>query len=104
MTTGRPPRIAVLLAATSLVTGCAQSGPVRAHRTTLGTLKTSVSHLEYENEQLRREVAQLKTENREIEDRLVQEEAANDELTSRLDDARNVISRRGDDPGGSSRP
>jgi hypothetical protein len=70
--------------------------------TTLGSLKTSVSHLEFENGQLKRELAKVQTENREIEDRLVQEEHSNDDLKSRLDDARNLLTRRGYDPDGAS--
>ncbi len=97
MTVGRPPRIALILAATSLLSGCAEEGPFLAHRATLGSLKTSVSHLGFENEQLRRQVADLKAENRQIEDRLVQEEAVNGDLAARLDDARNALRGRGDD-------
>jgi len=97
MTTGQSWRIALLATAAPLLAGCAQSGPMFAQRTKVGTLKTSVSHLEFENQQLRRETAQLKAENRQIEDQLVLEKTQNDELLSRLDDARNVISRRGED-------
>lgn len=103
MTTGLPRKIVRLLAATFLLTGCAQSNPLLARRTNVGTLKASVSRLEFQNEQLRRETAQLEAENREIENRLVQEEAFNGQLQARLDDARNVISRRGDDAGSLSR-
>src|SRR5205823_4629775 len=86
MRTGPGPQATLLLACLGLLAGCAQSGPMAVRRTTVGTLKTSVSHLEYENEQLRREVAGLQAENREIEDRLAQEEAANGGLTAQLDD------------------
>ena len=65
----------MLLAATSLLAGCAQPGPILSRFTTIGTLKTSLSHLEFENQQLRSKVATLESENREIENRLVQEEA-----------------------------
>lgn len=82
------------------LTGCAQSGSLLSQRTTVGSLKTSVSHLEYENQQLRREVASLKGENREFENRLVQEEAINGDLTARLDDARSLLAQRGLDGGG----
>ena len=85
-------------AAAPLLLGCAQSGRMFGGRTKVGTLKTSVSHLEYQNEQMRKEIAQLKSENRQIEDQLAQVEAHNGELTARLDDARNVISRNGGEP------
>src|SRR5690348_418427 len=78
-----------------LLAGCAQTGTTFPRRTSMGTLKTSLSHLEYENQQLRREVAQLKTDTRDIEDRLVQEEAHNGELKATLDDARHLLSQRG---------
>jgi hypothetical protein len=77
------------------VSGCAQSGPLLTQGTTVGSLKTSLSHLEYENQQLKREVATLKAENRDVEGRLVQEESANGELTARLDDARDLLRGRG---------
>src|SRR4051794_17308499 len=100
MQTGRPRRLAISLAALGLWSGCAAQGPLLSRQTTLGTLKTSVSRLEYENEQLKRELAEAKTENQRISRRLDQEEAANGELTARLDDARNLISRQGADPEG----
>lgn len=90
----------VLWAGTGLVlTGCAQTGSnfTLPRRTSMGTLKASLSHLEYENQQLKREVAQLKTDNRDVEDRLVQEETQNGELRATLDDARHLLSQRGFD-------
>jgi hypothetical protein len=104
MMTGHPLKFALLLASAGVLLGCAQSGPLLSRGTTLGTLKTSVSHLEFENSQLRRELAKAKSESREFEDRLVQEERTNDDLKSRLDDARNLLSQRGNDLGGSSSP
>lgn len=77
------------------VTGCAQSGSLLSQRTSVGTLKTGLSHLEYENKELRGKVANLNAENREVGDRLVQEQAANGELTARLDDARSLLRDRG---------
>jgi hypothetical protein len=65
---------------------------------TVGQMKTSLAHLEYENAQIKRDLAKLRRENREIEDRLVQEEQDNGELTARLDDARNLLRDRGLDP------
>ncbi len=93
MTTGRPYWI---IAATILVfSGCAQSGSLLSQRTNVGTLKTGLSQLEFQNQQLRRQVANLKSDNRKVEDQLLQEETANGELSARLDDARNLLSRRG---------
>ena len=58
-------------------------------------MKVSLSHLLYENEQLKTEVARLKEESRSMEDRLVQEQIHNGDLTARLDDARNILRDRG---------
>ena len=63
----------------------------------MGQLKTSLSHLEYENEQLKKTTAKLQRENRSMEDRLVQEQMENGDLTARLDDARNLLRDRGID-------
>jgi hypothetical protein len=102
MFTALNPRTFVLLAATSLVVGCAQPGPIFSRYTTIGTLKTSLSHLEFENQQLRSKVATLESENRDVENRLVQEEAVNGDLSARLDDARDVLTQNGANWGGSS--
>lgn len=104
MLIGDPSRTRVLLAATGLfvLAGCAQRGPILSSRTSLGTLKAGLSHLEYENQQLRSKVAELESENLDIEDRLVQEEAVNGELSAKLDDARNLLAQSGYDVGGSS--
>ncbi len=99
MLTGHPPKFTVFLAASGLMAGCAQSGPFTTYRTSMGTLKASVSHLESANDQLRQEVDNLKAENREIENRLVQEESVNGDLSARLDDAKDLLRRRGFDPG-----
>jgi hypothetical protein len=82
--------------------GCAQPGPLLSQRFTNGTLKASVSQLQFENQQLRREVATLKADNRQVEERLVQEQNANGELTARLDNARTLLSQRGFGAGGDS--
>ncbi len=63
----------------------------------MGQLKTSLSHLEFENEQLKRQVAKLEQEGRGLEDRLVQEQVDNGDLAARLDDARNLLRDRGID-------
>ncbi len=95
--TGRPALI-VALAGLMLLTGCQGGpGPLTSRYTTLGSLKTSVSQLEFQNEQLAKQVAELKSENRHFGDRLVQEEAENGDLAARLDDARNVLGQRGGD-------
>ena len=62
----------------------------------MGTLKASVSHLQYENDQLRRKVATLESENRQVEQTLVQERSANGDLTARLDNARTLLGERGE--------
>jgi outer membrane murein-binding lipoprotein Lpp len=89
--------ILIGLAGSSLTAGCAQQGPLLSRRTTIGTLKATVSQLEFEREQLRREIAALKSENQRIENLLAQEEATNGELQARLDDARTVLRNRGYD-------
>lgn len=61
----------------------------------MGQLKTSLSHLEYENQQLKDRTAKLEQENRSMENRLVQEQLDNGDLTARLDDARNLLRDRG---------
>jgi hypothetical protein len=58
-------------------------------------LKVSLSHVQFENEQLKTEVAKLKEESLSLEDRLVQEQIHNGDLTARLDDARNILRDRG---------
>ena len=102
MLTGLSPRTLGLLATTSLLLGCSQTGPIGSRYTTIGTLKTSLSHLEFENQQLRSKVTSLESENRDIENRLVQEEAVNGDLSARLNDARNVMADHGYDWGSSS--
>jgi len=61
----------------------------------VGQLKTSLSHLEFENEQMKRQVAKLEQESRGLEDRLAQEQMDNGDLAARLDDARNLLRDRG---------
>ena len=99
MSTGQYARTVLSVALSGLVVGCAQPGPMLSRRTTLGSLKTSLSHIEFENQQLRTKVSKLESDNREIEDRLVQEEEANGDLSARLDDARHLLSREGFDGG-----
>jgi hypothetical protein len=87
--------LAIMLAIASLPLGCAQPGPILGRRTTVGTLKASVSQLEFEKSELNKELAELKADHRRMEDRLAQEEEANGELTARLDDARVMLRDRG---------
>ena len=75
--------------------GCSGQSSFLTRGPTVGQLKTSLSHLEYENEQLRKTTAKLERENRSMEDRLVQEQLENGDVTARLDDARNLLRERG---------
>ena len=68
--------------------GCAGERTILTGGPTVGQLKTSLSHIEFENEQLKKSVAKLERENRSMEDRLVQEQIHNGDLAARLDDAR----------------
>jgi hypothetical protein len=75
--------------------GCSGQSSFLTGGPTMGQLKTSLSHLEYENEQLKKTTARLERESRSMEDRLVQEQLENGDLTARLDDARNLLRDRG---------
>ena len=100
MAPGRLRRFAALGLASALAAltlGCAQSGPIASHRNTVGSLKASVSQLEYDNGNLRKQVADIKSEATRVENELVQEKDANGELSARLDDAKDVIRRQGGD-------
>lgn len=88
--------LAVLIAGgPTLLPGCSGRTSFLSGGPTVGQLKTSVAHLEYENAQMKRDVAKLRRENRQMEDQLVQREQDNGELHARLDDARNLIRQRG---------
>jgi outer membrane murein-binding lipoprotein Lpp len=91
--TGRhaPPTAVLGLALACLVAGCESPGPLLSRQTTLGTLKTSVSQLEFQNEQLQKQVASLKADNRRLDDRLAQEQAENDDLADRLSNAKSLL-------------
>ena len=78
-------------------TGCSGQSNFLTGGPTVGQLKTSLSHLEYENQQLKKTTAKLERENRSLEDRLVQEQMENGDLIARLDDARNLLRDRGID-------
>jgi hypothetical protein len=77
--------------------GCSGQSSFLTGGPTVGQLKSSLSHLEFENEQLKKRTAKLERENRSMEDRLVQEQIDNGDLTARLDDARNLLRDRGVD-------
>jgi len=98
------PTVVLLLAAASLpcLGGCSGPNSLLASPTTVGSLRTSVSHLQHQNEQLKRQVADLKADTHNLEDQLVQEEARNGDLAARLDDARHALRGRGGDTSSSS--
>jgi outer membrane murein-binding lipoprotein Lpp len=83
------------LALACLVAGCESPGPLLSRQTTLGTLKTSVSQLEFQNEQLQKQIAGLKSDNRRLDDRLAQEQAENDDLANRLSDDKGLLGSQG---------
>jgi hypothetical protein len=86
-------------AVVSASAGCSGQSNFLTGGPTVGQLKTSLSHLEFENEQLKSRTAKLEQESRSMEDRLVQEQISNGDLTARLDDARNLLRDRGIEPG-----
>jgi len=88
-------RTLLIVVLAGLATGCQGTGPILSRQTTMGTLKTTVSQLEFKNDQLQKQVAVLKSENRHFEDRLVQEQAENDDLATRLDNAKGLLGQRG---------
>ena len=71
-----------LLAASGacLVAGCANPGPIAARQNTVGSLKTSVSQLQYDNINLRKQLADIRSEATRAESKLVQ---AEDEIQRR---------------------
>jgi hypothetical protein len=89
--------LGLLLLGCVLLPGCAGRDSMLLGGPTTGQLKTSLSHLQFENEQLKTELAKVKEEQRTVEDRLVQEQIHNGELASRLDNARNLLRDRGID-------
>ena len=84
-----------LLLASAAPIGCAQPGPLASRQTTLGSLKASVSQLEFDNDRLKKQLADLKSDNRRLENQLAQEQEANGEVTAQLDDARDLLRRQG---------
>ncbi len=91
--------LALLALALCGTAGCADRESFLRTGPSTSQLKVSLSHVQFENEQLRTEVARLKEESRSMEDRLVQEQIHNGDLAARLDDARNVLRDRGLDSG-----
>jgi hypothetical protein len=89
--------LAPLCAALCAGSGCSGRSTLLTGGPTVGQLKASLSHVEYENEQLRKTTAKLERENRSLDDRLVQEQLENGDVTARLDDARNLLRERGMD-------
>jgi hypothetical protein len=87
--------LAALFAVSCAGAGCSGQSSILTGGPTVGQLKTSLSHIEFENEQLKKRTAKLERENRSMEDRLVQEQMENGDLTARLDDARNLLRDRG---------
>jgi hypothetical protein len=81
-----------------VVSGCSGRSSFLSGGPTVGQMKTSLAHLEFENAQMKRDLAKIRRENREIEERLVQQEQDNGDLTARLDDARNLLRDRGVEP------
>jgi hypothetical protein len=101
---GRPRTLALGLAALGLVAaGCAQDGTFVGPRpnSTVGSLKTSVTQLEHDNEQMRKQVAGLEADKRRLTEKLSQERLANDDLSTRLDNARALLGRKGPGEGSS---
>src|SRR5579875_1682187 len=88
----------VIVTGLMILSGCSGRSTFLSGGPTMGQMKTSLAHLEYENAQMKRDLAKLRRENRQMEDRLVQQEQDNGELAARLDDARNLLRERGLEP------
>lgn len=96
--------VAISLSALGGLPGCAGPGPIRDRITSMGTLKTMVGQLQFENEKLRRETTNLRAENVRVSDKLAQEEAVNTELTAKVDQLRGFASRDPAEPFAESEP
>ena len=71
-----------LILAALVPLGCSPArGRFTSRQTMNGTLKASVSQLEFENEKLRKEVAELKADNSRLDTQLAQERDANGEMS-----------------------
>ncbi len=88
-----------LLAACLLIApvGCSQSSGFTSRQTTANNLKASVSQLQFENDNLKKQVGEFRAEANRTESELAQERDANGELSARLDDAKELIRRKGGD-------
>jgi hypothetical protein len=95
MATGRVRKFAPWLLLGLVSTGCTQPGPFTSRQTMVGTLKASVSQLEFENDKLRKEVGELKADNSRLDSELAREQQVNGEITARLDDAKDLLRRQG---------
>ena len=96
MVTGRSRILAPWLAMAALLPiGCASGNPFTARQSMVGSLKASVSQLQFDNEKLKKEVGELKADNSRLDSELAQERDANGEVTARLDDAKDLIRRQG---------
>ena len=96
MATGRSRHLALWLALGALAPiGCSQPGFFTSRQTMAGSLKASVSQLEFENEKLRKEVGELKADNSRLDNQLAQERESNGEIAARLDDAKDLLRRQG---------
>lgn len=97
MATGRSRHLAPWLLALAALApiGCAQPGFFSSRQTMAGSLKASVSQLEFENEKLRKEVGELKADNSRLDNQLAQERDVNGEMSARLDDAKSLLRRQG---------
>jgi len=87
----------LVLVGVGSIAGCTQPGPIATHRATVGSLKASVSQLEYSNDNLKKQVAQLKSESTRFANDLDEKNLENGELSARLDDAKDVIRKQGGD-------
>ncbi len=77
--------------------GCSQSGGFTSRQTTTNNLKASVSQLQFENDNLKKQMGELRADASRTETELAQERDANGELSARLDDAKDLIRRKGGD-------
>jgi outer membrane murein-binding lipoprotein Lpp len=75
--------------------GCAGQDPFTQRRTTVGTLKASISRLEAERNTLEDDLAQLKTNHDRLAEQLVEERTRGDQLATRLDSAKAMLARQG---------
>src|SRR5512143_3930162 len=81
---GRSWTLALGLTALGLAAGgCAQDGTFVGPKSNIGSLKASVTQLEHDNEQMRKQLAEMESEKRRLAEKLSQERLANDDLSTR---------------------